>query len=330
MLVALDTFHPSGGGVVDSVRDLSAVGALDAGLRLPATVPAETAELGEDLDLLVELVDFFEATWTPTVTGAADGTIDGTTGIVLAPKAAADLGVDVGDTVALRHPVRLDDGRFALTLSEVEVAGVHVNPMRVFAFMDLDEAERFGLSGTTNFLHAYPTEGVSRAELQAAVFGLLGVASSQSVARIGESFDEALNQFVGILFIAAGAVLVLALLIAFNATRITVEERRREHATMRAFGLPVRSVLGIVVRESVIVGLLATAIGVVAGGAFLGWMLQSLATTTLPDLQIDRYVSPTTLIVAAIVGIIAVAAAPLFLIGRLRRMNIPDTLRVME
>ena len=45
------------------------------------------------------------------------------------------------------------------------------------------------------------------------------------------------------------AVVALALLIAFNATRITVEERRREHATMQAFGLPVRTVLGIVVNR---------------------------------------------------------------------------------
>ena len=54
--------------------------------------------------------------------------------------------------------------------------------------------------------------------------------------------------------ITAVAVLVLALLIAFNATRIAVDERRREHATMRPFGLPVRSIIGTVVNESVLVG----------------------------------------------------------------------------
>jgi putative ABC transport system permease protein len=94
--------------------------------------------------------------------------------------------------------------------------------------------------------------------------------------------------------------------------------------------LPVRTVLVVLIKESVLVGLAATAVGVAAGIVFLDWMLASLASTTLPDLGIERYVSPATVVVAATVGIVAVAAAPLFLIRRIRRMDIPDTLRVME
>jgi putative ABC transport system permease protein len=150
------------------------------------------------------------------------------------------------------------------------------------------------------------------------------------VARISAAIDEALDQFLGFLFVTAGAVLVLAVLIAFNATRITVEERRREHATMQAFGLPARTVLGVVVKESVIVGVIATLVGVVGGVVFLRWMLSSLATTTLPDVGIDVYLSPTTIVIAAAVGIASVAVAPLLLVRRLRRMNLPGTLRVVE
>ena len=102
--------------------------------------------------------------------------------------------------------------------------------------------------------------------------------SSQPVARISEAIDEALDQFLSFLFVTAAAVMTLALLIAFNATRITVEERQREHATMRAFGLPVRTVIGVVVKESVIIGIVATGIGIGGGFIFLRWMLASLAT----------------------------------------------------
>jgi len=150
------------------------------------------------------------------------------------------------------------------------------------------------------------------------------------VARVGEAIDEALDQFLSFLLVTAGAVLVLALLIAFNATRITVEERRREYATMRAYGLPVRTVLGVVVKESAIIGIMATVIGLVGGVAFLQWMLTSLATTTLPDVGIDVYLSPTTILIASIVGIASVAATPLFLVRRLQRMDLPGTLRVVE
>ena len=181
-----------------------------------------------------------------------------------------------------------------------------------------------------NVVQAYPTEDASRSDVQRAVFGLAGVTSSQPIARITEAIDEALDQFLSFLFVTAAAVMTLALLIAFNATRITVEERQREHATMRAFGLPVRTVIGVVVKESVIIGIVATGIGIAGGLIFLRWMLASLASTTLPDVGIDAYISPTTIGVAAIVGIVAVAAAPLFLARRLQHMNLPDTLRVME
>jgi putative ABC transport system permease protein len=99
---------------------------------------------------------------------------------------------------------------------------------------------------------------------------------------------------------------------------------------MRAFGLPVRTVLGVVIKESAIIGVIATIIGLIGGVVFLQWMLTSLATTTLPDVGIEVYLSPTTILIAAIVGIAAVAATPLLLVRQLQRMNLPGTLRVVE
>ncbi len=328
VIVQLDTFYPDDSPVVMAISDTPAVGHIDAGLRLPATAIA--ADTDDDLDLLLEFVDLDDATWTPTIDDGGASIGGGDPGILLARKAADDLGVDVGDTVTLRHPIRSDAGGFSLTDSEFTVQGIHANPIRTFAFLDLAETAEFGLQAVVNVVQTYPTDDATRSDVQRAVFGLPGVTSSQPVARISEAIDEALDRFLSFLFITAGAVLVLALLIAFNATRITVEERRREHATMRAFGFPIRSVLGVVVKESVIVGIAATLIGLVGGVVFLQWMLNSLATTTLPDVGIDVYLSPITILIAAIVGIASVAATPLFLVRRLRRMNLPGTLRVVE
>jgi len=58
--------------------------------------------------------------------------------------------------------------------------------------------------------------------------------------------------------------------------------------------------------------------------------LRSLAARTLPEFGIERYVAPATLVVAAVVGIAAVTIAPLFLIRRISKMDLPSTLRVME
>ncbi len=328
VVVQLDTFYPTESPVVSAISDAGAVGRVDAGLRLPVTALAP--EPDGNLDLLVEFVDLDRAAWTPTVEeGAAPAGVD-EPGILLARKAADDLGVNVGGVVTVRHPIRTEAGGFSLVESELVVSGIHANPIRTFAFLDVAAAGQFGLAGVVNVVQAYPADDATRSDLQRAVFGLPGVTSSQPVARISEAIDEALDQFLSFLFVTAGAVLVLALLIAFNATRITVEERRREHATMRAFGLPIRTVLGVVVKESVLVGIVATVIGLVGGVVFLQWMLNSLATTTLPDVGMDVYLSPATILIAAIVGIASIAAAPLFLVRRIRRMDLPGTLRVVE
>jgi len=329
VVVQLETFYPTGSPVVAEIANAPAVGRIDAGLRLPVTALAP--EPDGNLDLLLEFVDFDRAAWTPTVEQRAATSSGGANPeILLARKAADDLGVSVGDSIVLRHPVRTDTGGFAIAETPLVVAGIHANPIRTFAFLDIADAQGFGLEDLTNVLQAYPADDATPSDVQRAVFGLAGVTSSQPVARISEAIDEALDEFVSFLFVTAAAVLVLALLIAFNATRITVEERRREHATMRAFGLPTRTVLGVVIKESVIVGAIATVIGLVGGVVFLRWMLASLATTTLPDVGVDVYLSPTTILIAAIVGIASVAVTPLLLARRLRRMNLPGTLRVVE
>jgi putative ABC transport system permease protein len=75
---------------------------------------------------------------------------------------------------------------------------------------------------------------------------------------------------------------------------------------------------------------LSTIVGALAGTAVLQWMLDSLATRTLPDFDIARQISTVTVVVALLVGVASVSLAPLFLVRRIRRMDLPDTLRVME
>ena len=327
IFVQLDGFHPVDGPTLSGIGNAPAVGRVDAGLRLPAS--SVEAEGGQSIDLLVELLDLGASEWTPTVLEGSALPTGEAPGLLLARKAADDLGVGVGEMVTLRHPARTGDG-FALVETSFEVSGIHANPIRSFAFGDLSLAPAFGLDGAMNVAHVYPASDSSRAETQRSIFGLPGVASSQPVARISEGIDEALAQIVGFLLITAAAVGALALLIALNATRITVEERQREHATMRAFGLPIRSIIGTVVKESVVTGLAATILGLGGGLIFVRWMLRSLATTTLPDVGIDVYISVTTIAVAVVSGVAVVALAPLLLTRRIATMDVPDALRIME
>ncbi len=140
IVVQLDTFYPNEIGRRHRNPQTPRQSITStAGLRLPVTALA--ADPDANLDLLVELVDLDQAIWTPTIEEVSTSTDASRAGILLARKAADDLAVDVGGTIALRHPIRTDVGGFALTETEFVVSGIHANPLRTFAFMDLDDAE---------------------------------------------------------------------------------------------------------------------------------------------------------------------------------------------
>ncbi|WP_313954299.1 ABC transporter permease [Frankia sp. CpI1-P] len=111
---------------------------------------------------------------------------------------------------------------------------------------------------------------------------------------------------------------------------IAVDERRREHATMLAYGLSTRTVLGLTVAESAVMGLVGTLLGIAAGYWALRYTVEVLLAETLPDLGVQAILSGRTLVVILLLGVGAVAVAPLAAARRVRRMDVPSTLRVIE
>ena len=181
-----------------------------------------------------------------------------------------------------------------------------------------------------NQLYVLPASGATVSDVQRALFERASVASAQPVSTASQVIEDSLDEFVGVFRVLEAFILLLTLLIAYNATRIGVDERAREHATLFAFGLPVRRVVGIDVVENLLIGTAGTILGVVAGLGVLGWFTRVLLAQTMPEMGVDVTIAPSTLLVAVVVGVGAVAAAPLLTIRRLQRMDIPDTLRVVE
>ena len=324
IVVTLDAPRAIGSADVRAIARDATVGSAEPGLRLPATVTGP----GGSVDVGLELLAADSRLWRPSF---EDGGLDpGDRGLVLSRRAAEDLGVGVGDSVTLRHPVRTGAATLGSADTRARVAGIHANPFRHMAFADSGWASAMGLAGTANVVTVVPAAGKTPRDVQSALFGSPGVASVEEAAIAGRTLDDALDQFGSVLRIGWIFALALALLMAFNATTINAEERRREHATMFAFGVGPRSVLRVNVLENVAVGLLATCFGLALGTAILSWVLGSLVRETFPDLALQMAISPSTLIAAVLAGVVALALAPVATLRRLRSMDVPSTLRVME
>jgi putative ABC transport system permease protein len=323
--VDLSGFQPADSQAVAAVAAAPASGRVEPSLRLGATVQAN----GTGFEVLVDVIDLRRAMWRPTIVAGGQAPLTG--GLVLAEKAATDLGVAPGDEVTLVHPRRTGPTSFTLRRSQVRVAALHPNPMRFATYVDRSLAEPlFGMGDAVNVVTVEPAAGATVDDVKRQLFGVPGVASVQPVAAMAQLFRDAIDEFVGILQLLQLFVLVLAVLIAFNATSVSVDERARDHATMFAFGLRVRTVLRMNVTEGLATGLLGTAVGIVLGGVVVRWMIGSLLPQTMPDIGLSATVSPQTLGSALALGVGAVALAPLLTWRRLRRMDVPGTLRVAE
>jgi putative ABC transport system permease protein len=324
--VQLETFVPVGSPVVEEVATAPGVAGAVPGLVLPGSLRrVDDPDGTSGFDVALGILPFDQAPWTPRVVrGEAPSPEHG---ILLARKAAADLGVGPGDDVVLEHPRREGAG-YVMTRTPRPVAGLHDVPLRAYAYLDESQTSLFALDGIVNTVQVLPAGDPE--PVQRALFGLPGVAAATPVSNLGDTFQEMLAQYSGILRIMEGAVLLLALLISFNAVSIGVEERRREHATMFAFGLPTRTVVRMTAVEAVTVGLVGTLLGIGVGWLVLQWMFREMLPQTMPELQIEAYLSPWTLVLATLAGVLAVAVTPLFTLRRLRRMDVPASLRVVE
>jgi putative ABC transport system permease protein len=231
--------------------------------------------------------------------------------------------------VTLSHPVLTSTG-VVLTESRFSVAGVHPYPLRPVAYLDPTSAEAFGLTGTTNQLTVLPDRDADLDDVRRALFEVPAVAGVTSPTGLADAFREAVDEFVGILAVVALVTVALVLLIAFNAASISADERRRENATMLAYGLRGRTVLGMAMMESALLGVLGTVFGVALGSLVLRWVILSQLPDTLPEVGLSVALSRDSIVQAAVLGIVALAAAPLFTFSRLRHMDVPGTLRVVE
>jgi len=317
-------FAPVDSEAVRAVIGSPLVAEGETGLALGGTLDPG----GDEIEVLLAVTDFDSELWRPTATSGE--LAPDRPGIVLAQKAADDLGVGVGDTVVLRHPRRQGLVDYQLVDSELPVLAIHPNPYRFLAYLDSSQAELFDLEGITNTVRVSPAPGVTTEEVQRGLFPEPGVVSVEPVTAAGDAIREQIEEFVSIFAVIEGAVLLLALLIAFNSTAINMDERARENATMFAYGLPAGRVLVVSVVESLIIGVLGTIVGVVAGRLLLEWLLRVLLPSTFPDIGMVIALSASTLLTAVLFGVVAVAVAPVLTLRRLRRMDIPSTLRVME
>ena len=251
--------------------------------------------------------------------------------VVIDAGTADDHGYEVGDTVGI---TTLKPKRPFELVGVARYGSVDSIGNASFAVFTIPAAqELLEREGQYDAISIAAKEGISEDELVAAIAPVLP-AKAKVVSATSEAQDavDEVNEFTKIfryfLLAFAGIALFVGAFVIFNTFSITVAQRTREFATLRTIGAPRRQVLSSVILESLVIGLLASLVGL-GLGVLLAEGIEGLFRALGVELPAaDRVFAMRTVIVALVVGVGITLAAGLF--PAIRATRVPPIAAVRE
>lgn len=227
---------------------------------------------------------------------------------VVIDKHAADLGhLEVGQkvTVLTQHPPK------RYTITGIILWGTADSPLgATLTYFDLPTAQRvLGQPGRIDQIDVQAAPGYSQDQvvhnLQHALLGVKGVqvvSGSQVIAESQNNLGKTLGFLNTFLLVFALVALFVGAFLIYNTFSIVLAQRRRELALLRAIGASRRQVMRFVVGESAVVGLVASAVGFVAGLGLAVLLRTGMAALGFAIPATGLVVQVRTVIVALVVG----------------------------
>jgi len=145
------------------------------------------------------------------------------------------------------------------------------------------------------------------------------VAKVDSAAATKEQLNGEIDSLLALMWALIGLAVVIALFGIANTLGLSVLERTRESALLRALGLTKGQLRFMLVVESVLMGVMGALIGVVMGGAFAWVLIEALSS---PDLQLSLAIPGGQLGVLLLAAVLAAVVAALMPARRAARTSI--------
>ncbi len=235
---------------------------------------------------------------------------------VVVDQASADIGqLGIGDRTVVLAPEPVD----VVVVGLATFGGADsLGPTTFVAFTDGVATELVARPGDITAVRVAAADGVSQSELRDRIDAALpsGIESITGTELTAEMLADIQGDFLGMFRTILLAFSVVALVVAAfsinNTFSILIAQRSRESALLRALGASRRQVLTSVVVEALMIGAIASAIGL-AAGYLLAVGLKTLMDANGLDLGFDGVVvTSSTAVVAMVVGVGATLVASIF------------------
>jgi putative ABC transport system permease protein len=225
---------------------------------------------------------------------------------VVIDKSSADKGkLAIGDTISIVLPT--DTVPQSFTLVGIAKFGTADSPLGAsYALFTLATAEKdLTQPGKVTAIRVTAVPGVTQEQLAANIRPTLPpdtevLTGDQITKETQDQIASQISTFTFVFTAFAGVAVVVGAFVIYNTFSIIVAQRSREMALLRAIGARRRQVLASVVGEALVVGLVASALGIV-GGIGVGAGLKGLFGAFGLDLPATGLVLNTSTIIAGMV-----------------------------
>ena len=245
---------------------------------------------------------------------------------------ADDEGFGIGDKVRIAGK---ESSREYEVSGIATLAGTDSFGGATLSLFTLPEAQRItDKEGEFDQIVVAADEGTSPSQLASNVKSVLpasGIQVETGEENVQDQKDD-VGEFVGFLktalFIFAGVSLFVAAFLIFNTFSITVAQRTREFALLRTLGANRRQIVSSVALEAFVMGLLASAVGLVAGIGFAPGATALLKSGGIDLPSTGSVIETRTIVVSLLLGtVLAVLSA---LVPALRATRVPPVTGLRE
>ena len=260
-----------------------------------------------------------------------EGNWPGNGDVVIDASTADKEDIKVGDTVGIQGVGPVQNLR---TSGIVKFGSVSTIGGATLAGFDLPTAQRiFAKPGKLDEIAVASKEGVPDSQLVEQIKQILPPNTEvQTAAEQAQTDAEDTDEFISFLqtflLVFAGVALFVGAFVIANSLSITIAQRTREFATLRTIGASRRQVLGSIIVESLVVGVIASVIGLFLGlglAKLLFWLFDAVGFT-LPNTGL--LLETRTIVVALLVGIVVTLLASLR--PAIRATRVPPIAAVRE
>lgn len=258
-----------------------------------------------------------------------DGWAKNRQGAVIGREIADQYGIEVGDRIPIQATIwtKMDGGR----TWEFDIEGIFETDdprgstaVLLFQHDFFEEARAFG-KGTVGWYiirvapGADPVQVANAVDLQFA--NSPNETETSTEAAFAQSFAKQFGNIAMIVTLILGAVFFTLLLVSGNTMSQSVRERISELAVLKTLGFTDRSVLGIVLSESILIMLFGGLLGL-----GVGWVVVQGAAQTMGAFLPGIFLSPQAILTAICIMVFAGIAAGIFPALKAMRLSIIDAL----